>query len=63
MLSETDKEHLRHIRDIRGQNNDVWMNILEIALIAAPQATKMVMRDVYKNDSGVIAHWKEICGE
>lgn len=62
-LSEADKERLNEVRDIRTQNNDIWMSILEIALMAAPETTRIILRDINKNDSKVTALLTEIAGE
>ena len=46
-----DIEHMRRL------NNRLWMQILRIALAAAPQETKAVLQDIKNNDrliSGLI---------
>jgi hypothetical protein len=56
------REHdiIQRITEIRARNNDLWMSIAEIALDAAPEQTKAVMRQIADNDSAVNAMWREL---
>lgn len=38
---------------IRARNNDLWMKLLEIALVTAPDETKEVLRQINENDRKV----------
>lgn len=44
---------IEKITAIRARNNDLWMRLLEIALEAAPDKTKAVLRDINENDRAV----------
>ena len=44
------------IKAIRVKNNDLWMEILKIALKSSPKETKKVLAKIGKKD-------KEICAE
>lgn len=48
----TDKTIIE-IREFRGVNNILWMQILEIALQHAPAETKAVLRSINANDRSV----------
>jgi hypothetical protein len=41
---------VKYIEGVRAENNVLWMDILRIALSAAPHATKMVLSEIRKND-------------
>ena len=45
---------LGRLKDIRVNNNDLWMQILEIALESDPIKTKRVMQQVADNDRSVV---------
>lgn len=48
------------IKDIRIKNNDLWMDILRIALEARPEQTKMVLRQIKNNDKEISRNVGEI---
>lgn len=39
-----------NIRRVRSRNNDLWMEILDIAMEAAPERTKDVIKRIRNND-------------
>ena len=41
------------ITSIRARNNDLWMRLLQIALEAAPDEAKEVLRQINENDRAV----------
>ena len=48
----TDKT-ITEIRQFRGVNNILWMQVLEIALRHAPTETKVVLRSINANDQNI----------
>lgn len=53
-----DSDTVMRIARIRAKNNGLWMAVLEIALDAAPDETKIVLREINNNDraiSGLLA--------
>lgn len=44
---------INRISIIRAVNNELWMQLLEIALEAAPEETKKVLRKINTHDSAV----------
>lgn len=46
-------QELTAIKDVRAKNNDLWMEILRIALEARPQETKNVLRQIKNNDKEI----------
>jgi hypothetical protein len=44
------RERLEEIKYIRSRNNDLWMEILEIALTHAPDETRAVLRHIRIGD-------------
>ena len=47
------KDLLGSIKKIRVKNNDLWMEILAIALECNPIATKQIIKDIATNDTAV----------
>lgn len=47
------KNTITEIRQFRGVNNILWMQILEIALAHAPAETKIVLRSINANDKTI----------
>lgn len=45
-----DLRRLARIKRRRADNNDLWMEILRIALEVAPKRTKKVLRRIKRND-------------
>ena len=43
-------KYVSRIEDVRQHNNELWMQILRIALVANPKDTKSVLADIRKND-------------
>lgn len=50
---EQEISKIKEISKIRVKNNDLWMQILEIALRSAPDATKAVLAQIKRNDTAV----------
>ena len=44
---------ITEIRQFRGVNNILWMQVLEIALRHAPTETKIVLRSINANDRNI----------
>ena len=44
---------LEQIKQIRTKNNDLWMEIVDLALRMAPHETKALLRDIRSNDEAV----------
>ena len=44
------KEALEEIKQIRANNNDCWMKLLEIALTNAPEKTLALLSEIRLND-------------
>jgi len=44
---------LERIKNIRARNNELWMEILEIALKSNPKRTKMVLKEITENDERI----------
>lgn len=51
----TENEIIGKISDYRVNNNRQWMKLLEIAMRADPDSTKLVLRAINKNDRKVSA--------
>lgn len=49
----SEQETIRDIAKVRVRNNDLWMRILAIAMEAAPDKTKAVLREINANDRKV----------
>lgn len=47
------KPAIVEIRQLRGVNNILWMELLEIALDRAPTETKELLRRINANDSTI----------
>lgn len=47
------EEIIDMVAGIRAQNNGLWMAILQIAMEAAPNATREVIKMINKNDAKV----------
>ncbi len=41
---------IEKIKQARIKNNDLWVKLLEIALEANPEKTKIVLKEIRKND-------------
>lgn len=57
------REELELIKKIRVTNNDLWMEIVDIALHYAPKETKRVMAKIAMNDADVTLHMRDIVNE
>jgi hypothetical protein len=57
------RDEFKEIRKIRVQNNDLWMEILDIALRHAPTETKKVLKSIRANDLLVTQHLGDIVYE
>ena len=54
------KDVIEEIARVRARNNGLWMSILEIALEAAPEDTKEVLREINDNDRAISAMLREL---
>lgn len=43
-------EAIQYIEQIRAKNNILWMDILRLAMIKAPEETRRILRDIREND-------------
>lgn len=57
------RDELKEIRKIRVRNNDLWMQILDIALRHAPEETKELLANIRLNDSDVSSMMENIIDE
>lgn len=48
------------MKDIRVNNNDLWMRLLEIALESNPEETKKIIKQIASNDNKVKNVFMEI---
>lgn len=44
---------IKEIKDIRKNNNDLWMKILDIALKYNPEETKKLLKSITNNDKKI----------
>ena len=51
---------LDRVRQIRSNNNINWMEILRIALEAAPEQTKRALQQVIVNDEAVCREMRDL---
>ena len=57
------RSELKDIRKIRDRNNDLWMEILNIALTHAPEETKSVLGGIRSNDMAISEFMEGIIDE
>lgn len=57
------RKELKIIKKIRVKNNDLWMEILDIALRHAPEETKELLANIRLNDSDVTSMMGDIIDE
>jgi len=48
------------IEHIREKNNQCWMKLLRIALIAQPERTRAILKQIVQNDRNVTEHLQRI---
>ncbi len=48
------------VEEIRKNNNTLWMDILRIAYQAAPQAVRIIMKEIGENDKQVTKWLKKL---
>lgn len=53
MARATDEELIKRIAEVRSLNNDLWMELLQIAIESEPNLTKDVLRQINANDRTV----------
>ena len=51
---------LKEIKKTRARNNDLWMEILDVALRCSPVVTKRILAQINANDQAVSSLLKEI---
>jgi hypothetical protein len=51
---------INKIKEIRVANNDLWMRILEIALEANPSKTKLVIKQIRRNDIAIYENMRRL---
>jgi len=56
-------DKIDHISLIRTKNNNVWMRVLALALKAAPDETRALLREIIHNDQEVTRMMGEIANE
>jgi hypothetical protein len=44
---------INDIQKIRAKNNKLWMDLLRLALKAAPKEAKAVLKEINKNDKAI----------
>ena len=59
----TNMEILDEVQRIRADNNKVWMELLKLALLAAPVATKSLLGKITDNDQKVSALLRQIANQ
>ena len=52
-MQKKNKKIIKEIRDARKQNNNNWMNLLEVALTYAPKSSKKILRDINIQDKKI----------
>lgn len=55
-----DRIRLLKVESIRRTNNGLWMDILRIALDAAPKRTHALLRGINRNDAAVTRLLKKV---
>lgn len=55
-----DSRRLDEVKNLRAQNNNLWMEIVYIALREAPEETKRIMRGISEKDSQINEIWLEL---
>jgi hypothetical protein len=50
LRAAVDQQIVGAITTVRARNNDLWMRLLAIAIEAAPDKTKAVLREINEND-------------
>ena len=56
----TSDEVINCIKEIRSQNNELWMDILKIAFEFAPEQAKTVFKKIAENDTQITELSKEL---
>lgn len=56
----TEGDLLESMRKVRAYNNDLWMNLVKIALRAEPKNAKAIIKAIQVNDSAISEIWKEL---
>jgi hypothetical protein len=51
------------IRDIRARNNDIWCDLLEVAVLSAPDQVIAILNTIIDNDQRVTANTKLLVGK
>lgn len=58
-----ERDSIDAITKIRVRNNDLWMEILEVALRSSPEETRDIIRRIAYNDALVVKEFKKITGD
>ncbi len=53
MKKPTTKEIIKQITRIRARNNELWMSLLALAVLAEPDEAKFIIRKITHNDKAV----------
>lgn len=51
---------LNKIKEIRTNNNILWMEILRLALESNPKETKKILKGIFKNDRTINTNLKKL---
>lgn len=51
---------LNKIKEIRTNNNILWMEILRLALGSNPKETKKILKGIFKNDRTINTNLKKL---
>ncbi len=51
---------LNKIKEIRTNNNILWMEILKLALESNPKETKKILKGIFKNDRTINTNLKKL---
>lgn len=43
-------DYIKYIEEVRAQNNVLWMDILRLAMMKAPEETKRILKNIREND-------------
>lgn len=57
------KKQIDTIQKIRAKNNKLWMDLMRLAFVHAPEQTKVIMSQISQNDEKITKAVKEMIDE
>ncbi len=57
------KDSFRIIRNVRITNNDLWMEIVELADEVAHDRLVLILNKIAVNDAAIVVEWRKIADE